>query len=135
MHSIKITYQLLACMHANSQIHHETMNTTLKHLEMAQVYNTKTHYEYSKEEREMYLIFYHPFRSGIPTTHQLELYTKQHLEDDDDIDQTYMFHSVGDIKEVFRYDDRFDFPCQISLADIVDNSYYQFKISIRIKQF
>jgi hypothetical protein len=111
-----------------------TATTTLKQLEIIQVHSTKAYYEFQEQQKEMQLVFYRPFGAGIPTIPQIVLYTKQQLEDDYELDQTYKFYSVVDIKEVYRYDERFDFPQQLSLQDIVDNSYYQFKVSLKIKK-
>lgn len=124
---------LQACFHSFNQS--IMLTKTIKHLEMAQVHNTKVQYGFNEQQKEMQLVFYRPFRAGIPTIDQIKLYTKQHLEDECELDQTYKFYSIVDIKEVYRYDDRWDFPQQISLQDIVDNSYYQFKVSLKIKDY
>jgi len=82
----------------------------------------------------MNLVFYRPFSAGIPTAQQIILYTKQYLEDDYDLDQTYKYYSIVDIKEVYRFDDTLDFPHQTLLQDIVSSSYYQFKVALKIKK-
>lgn len=114
-------------------LHTLIMNTTLKQLEMRQVMSTKSSYDFNQSKNEMTLTFYRPWKSGLPSVTQIQVYTRQQLEDDYEIDQTYKFYSLDDIKEVYRYDEKLDFPHQTSLSDIVDNTYYQFKVSLKIK--
>lgn len=109
------------------------MNITLKQLEMRQVHSTKSLFEYNKDKKEIILTFYRPWKAGLPTVSTIQIYTRQQLEENYEIDQTYKYDCLVDIKEVYRYDERFDFPRQLCLSDIVDHSYYEIIVSLKIK--